>query len=151
MLIQGALMHVKESVRADDFLRFLADEAPAGHYFVAQPPPGISMTAAIGWRVIVADSAAADALATALWSGYDTMVRPLQNGEQDRRPAVFVQIKNHKGEYDQFTMGKDFDKKEGFLHRMRETVAVLSLKDREAALEQEMESTGGSDYWFKIA
>lgn len=150
MLIQGAFMHVKDSVTADTFLKFLAGEAPAGHYFVAQPPPGIIMTAAIDWRVIVPD-ADADALATALWSGYESMVMSQGKEDNGNCPSIFIQIKNVKGECDQFTMGKEIDKKDGFMHRVKESMAVLSLKNVESAVLQEIERTSLSDYWAQLA
>jgi hypothetical protein len=148
MLIQGAFMHVDASVTADRFLRFLADEAPGGHYFVAQPPPGIIMTAAIDWRVIVPDLDAIDAVATALWSGYESLVKPLQDDQ--KKPLIFIQIKNVRGECDQFTIGKDVDKRAGFVHRMRESAAILSSKNKESAVRQEIEKTTGSDYWLRV-
>jgi hypothetical protein len=150
MLIQGGFMHVEQSVTANEFLKFVADEAPTGFYFVAQPPPGIVMTAAIDWRVIVPDSAAIDALATALWSGYECIVKPLQNDSEGRSPLIFIQIKNHKGESDQFTIGRDIDKKDGFVHRVRESAAILSPKNKELALNRELELTTGSEYWQKV-
>ena len=149
MLIQGAFMYVKESVTAGKFLKFLADEAQVGLYYVAQPPPGIIMTAAIDWRVIVHDNDAAEALATALWSGYESMVKSQGQDDADSCPSIFIQIKNHKGECDQFTMGKDIDKKDGFLHRVKESVAVLSSKNKESVL-QEIERTSMSDYWAQV-
>jgi hypothetical protein len=149
MLIQGAFMHVKDSVTADQFLKFLAGEAPAGHYFVAQPPPGIIMTAAIDWRVIVPDPEAADALATALWSGYESLVKPQGKDNEQGCPSIFIQIKNLKGECDQFTMGTDIDKKDGFMHRVKESVTILSSKNKEAVL-QEIERTNSSDYWAQV-
>jgi len=150
MLIQGAFMHVKDSVTADTFLKFLALEAPAGHYFVAQPPPGIIMTAAIDWRVIVPD-ADADTLATALWSGYESMVKPQGKEGNGGCPSIFIQIKNVKGESDQFTMGKEIDKRDGFMHRVKESMAVLALKNVESAVLQEIERTSTSDYWAQLA
>jgi hypothetical protein len=150
MLIQGAFMHVKDSVNAGTFLKFLAGEAPGGHYFVAQPPPGIIMTAAIDWRVIVPDGHA-DALATALWSGYESMVKPQGKEETDGCPSIFIQIKNVKGECDQFTMGKDIDMKDGFMHRVKESMAILSLKNVESAELLEIERTSLSDYWAQLA
>jgi hypothetical protein len=150
MLIQGAFMHVNESLSADRFLKHLADEAPGGHYFMAQPPPGIIMTAAIDWRVIVTDGEPVDGLAKALWSGYESMVKPL-GGDSLGRPSIFVQIKNVRGESDQFTIGKDVDKKDGLVHRVRESAAILSCKNKESAVKQEMERTISSDYWVKIS
>jgi hypothetical protein len=151
MLIQGAFMHVHESVTAGQFLKFLADEAPAGHYYVAQPPPGIIMTAAIDWRVIVPDNDSLDALVIALWSGYESLVKPLPHDSKESDPLIFIQIKNAKGECDQFTIGKDVDKKDGFVHRMKESAAILSPKNKKSALKQEIEKTTGSDYWLKVS
>jgi hypothetical protein len=151
MLIQGAFMHVKESLTAGQFLKFLAGEAPVGHFFVAQPPPGIIMTAAIDWRVIVPDSDAAAVLATALWSGYESLVKPQGKGDNGSAPLLFIQIKNVKGECDQFTMGKDVELKDGFMSRMKESMTVLSLKDKDSAVMQEIQRTSDSDYWSKIA
>jgi hypothetical protein len=150
MLIQGAFLHVGASVTADRFLKFLAHEAPMGHYFVAQPPPGVIMTAAIDWRVIAPDSDSVEALAAALWSGYEKMVKP-QGASQGESPLIFIQIKNVKGECDQFTVGKDVDKREGFVHRVRESAAVLSSKNRESAVLQEIDRTAGSDYWLRVS
>jgi len=149
MLIQGAFMHVKESLTAGQFLHYLAGAAPAGYYFVAHPPPGIIMTAAIDWRVIVPDTDAADALATALWSGYEALVKPQGKDGKGNSPLIFIQIKNLKGECDQFTVGKDVDKKDGFMSRVKESVAVLSTKDKETVL-QEIERTNTSDYWAQL-
>jgi hypothetical protein len=150
MLIQGAFRHVNDSVTADDFLKFLSGEAPGGHYFVAQPPPGIVMTAAIHWRVIVPDSHCFASFASALWSGYESLVKPQQDDSKGRSPEIFIQIKNLKGECDQFTMGKDIQKRDGFVHRVKESVAVLSPRDKESALVLEIERTAGSDYWLKV-
>ena len=147
MVIQGAFMHVNGSVSAERFLRFLALEVPAGKYFVAEPPPGIIMTAAIDWRVIVPDAARLEALANALWSGYESMVQPARNAGA---PLILLQIKNASGEWDQFTIGKDVAKKEAFLHRVRETAAVLSSRDQESAVRRELEKTLESDYWLEI-
>jgi hypothetical protein len=153
MLIQGAFMHVNDSLTSGQFLKFLAGAAPVGRYFVAQPPPGIIMTAAIDWRVIIPDTDAADALATALWSGYESLVKPQGKGENGNSALIFIQIKNVKGECDQFTMGKDVDKKDGFMNRVKESIAVLSSKNKDAALlqvMQEIERTSTSDYWAQI-
>jgi hypothetical protein len=150
MLIQGAFMHVKDSLTADLFLKFLAGAAPVGHFFVAQPPPGIIMTAAIDWRVIVPDSDAGSLLATALWSGYESLVKPHGKNDNGSAPLLFIQIKNAKGECDQFTMGKDVELKDGFMDRMKESMTVLSLKNKESAVLQEIERTNTSDYWAQI-
>jgi len=149
MLIQGAFMHVSDSLTADRFLKYLADEARVGHYFVAQPPPGIIMTAAIDWRVIVPDTEAAHVLATALWSGYQSLIKTQGRSELSGDPALFIQIKNLEGDCDQFTLGKDVDKLDGFVHRVRESVSVLSSRSREA-LGRELEQTHGSDYWAQV-
>jgi hypothetical protein len=151
MLVQGSLKHVNESLTSDRFLKFLADEAPAGHYFVAQPPPGIIMTAAIDWRIIVPDTAAIESLAVALWKGYDLMVRPLHGEGLGRTPQVFIKMKNFKGEYDQFVIGKELNKKEGVVHRMRETAAILFSPSHQAALAKELEKTAASDYWLRVS
>lgn len=146
MLIQGAFMHVKDSVTADRFLALLADQAPQGHYFVAQPPPGIIMTAAIDWRVILPDNEAAGELASALWRGYESLVKPLGKRSRHDKPGIFIQIKNLAGDCDQFTVGTDVDKKDGLLHRVKESVAVLSSRNNDAVL-REIEQTSSSDYW----
>jgi hypothetical protein len=149
MLIQGAFMHVKESVTADRFLKYLSDAAPSGHYYVAQPPPGIIMTAAIDWRIILTDADGAAALATALWSGYESLVKPQGRDDVNGAPAIFIQIKNLEGDCDQFTMGKDVDRQDGFVHRVKESVSVLASRTREAVL-REIEKTNASDYWAQI-
>lgn len=150
MLVQGGFRNVKDSVTANEFLKLLAEQAPNGHYFVAQPPPGILMTAAIDWRVIVPDRSSIDTLATALWSGYETMVKPLQPESTGRSPVIFIQMKNYKGECDQFIIGKDVEKKDCLVHRMKESAAVLSPKDRELALQRELAATMESEYWLKL-
>jgi hypothetical protein len=149
MVVQGAFMHVHESLSADRFLKYLAEKAPAGEYFVAQPPPGIIMTAAIDWRVIVKDMETIDVLANALWQGYESFVKPLRVNSFSS-PQMLIQLKNAKGEYDQFTLGKDFQKKDGFCHRMRESSAVLITTKKESTALQEMEITEESGYWQKV-
>lgn len=150
MLIQGAFRHVSPSVTPGLFLKTLSEEVPGGSYFVAQPPPGIIMTAAIDWRVVVPDGGPVEALAAALWSGYQSLAQPRRNDGSGRAPLIFIQIKNVRGGYDEFTIGKDVVDKDGLVHRVRESAAVLSSKDKEAAFRQQVEKTAESDYWLSV-
>ena len=150
MLIQGAFMHMDDALTADQFMSFISCEAPGGHYFVAQPPPGIVMTAAVDWRVILPDGDSIDALAAALWSGYESLVRPLQKKSSESSPGIYIQIKNLRGEWDHFTLGKDVVQRDKFVHRVRESVAVLAPKNKESSLRLEIEKTMGSDYWLEV-
>lgn len=151
MLVQGSLMHVNEALTSERFLKFVADEAPCGHYFVAEPPPGVIMTAAIGWRVIVPDLPSIEVLADGLWKGYEYLVRPLHGDAIGRAPQIFIKIRNFRGAYDQFVIGKDLNKKEGLFHRMKESAAVLLSAGHEEAMLQEIEKTAASDCWRKVS
>ncbi|MCM0081317.1 hypothetical protein L4X63_06920 [Geomonas sp. Red32] len=150
MLLHGSLMHVTDSLSSGRFVRFLAEEAPAAHYFLAQPPDGIIMTAAVGWKVIVPDLSTIAPLAGALWDGYHSLVKPLHGGSIGRFPQVHVKIRNMKGLYDQFVLGQDFKDREGFCHRMKETAAILHSKDHQAEIHEELERTAASEYWTRV-
>jgi hypothetical protein len=108
------------------------------------------MAAAINWRVIFPDHAAASSLALALWSGYESFIKPLHEGDANQSAALIVQIKNEQGAVDQFLVGKEITDKEVFLHRVRESARILFPKKhtREPALE--IEETRSSGYWVEI-
>ncbi len=150
MIIQGALANVHGSVSTDVFLRFLAEKVPNGHYFMVQPPPGIAMTAAIDWRIVLDDAAAIAALAMALWSGYESFMQHLQGQDPLSSAGIVVQMKNEKGEFDQFIIGKEIREKEVLMHRMKESTRTLSSKNIVGALHREIEETERSGYWEKI-
>jgi hypothetical protein len=137
-------------VGTGDFLRFLAERAPACHYFMVEPPPGISMTAAIDWRVILPGASAVSALAVALWGGYEAFIMPLHAMNAQSSAGIVVQIKNELGAHDQFLIGRDITDKEALLHRVKESTRVLfpSKHVREPALE--IEETKSSAYWVEI-
>jgi hypothetical protein len=150
IFIQGALTNVNRSVTTAEFLRFLAGRAPACHYFMVEPPPGISMAAAIDWRVILPGPSAVSVLATALWGGYEAFIKPLHAQDIHLSAGIVVQIKNELGAHDQFLVGRDITDREAFFHRVKESARILFPKKlaREPALE--IEATKSSGYWVEI-
>ena len=150
ILIQGALTNVNRSVGTGDFLRFLAKQVPACHYFLVEPPSGISMTAAIDWRVIFPDHEAVSDLALALWSGYEAFIKPLHEHGANPSAGMFVQIKNEQGALDQFLVGKEITDKEVLLHRVKESARILFPKKNARGPQLEIEETRRSGYWVEI-
>ena len=150
IFIQGALTNVKRSVETDKFLKFLAKQVPTCHYFMVEPPPGISMAAAIDWRVIFPDHAAASELALALWSGYETFIKPLHESGANPSAGLIVQIKNEQGALDQFLVGKEIIDKEVLLHRVKESARILFPKKNAKGPHLEIEETRSSGYWVEI-
>jgi len=150
IFIQGALTNVNRAVETGEFLRFLAKQVPACHYFMVEPPPGISMAAAIDWRVIFPDHAAASALALALWSGYEAFIKPLHESDANPSAGLIVQIKNEQGAIDQFLVGKEITDKEVLLHRVKESARILFPKRNARGSHLEIEETRRSGYWVEI-
>lgn len=150
MFIQGALAHVNGTVSTGEFLRFLSAHVPTGHYFMVQPPPGIVMTAAIDWRVVLQDAAAVASFASALWSGYESYIKPLQDKDSKSNAGIFIQLKNGKGEFDQFMIDKDTKDREALIQRMEESAKILCPKNIAGALQQAIEETKKTDYWVMI-
>ena len=131
-------------------MRFLAKQVPACHYFMVEPPPGISMAAAIDWRVILPGPFAVSALATVLWGSYEAFIKPLHARDLKSSAGIIVQIKNELGSNDQFLIGRDITDKEALLNRVKESTRILFPKKytRETALE--IEETIRSGYWVEI-
>lgn len=150
MIIQGALTQVNDAVSTEDFVGLLAGQVPDGHCFVVRPPPGIAMTAAMDWRIVVEDMTMIIAIATALWNGYAERVKPLQQEQGTSLAGLTVQIRNAKGEFDQFLIGRDITNGEALVHRMEETARILCPKNRAEAFRREMEDTAQSGYWEAI-
>ena len=144
------MAHVTDSVSSERFLRFIAGEVPNSLFFVVEAPPGIAMTAAIDWRVVVPDAAAVAALAEALWKGYETFVQPLQSNKGTAGAGIRIQIKNEKGAFDQFMLGKDITEQALFCQRLEESAKILAPKDRKKAFLLELEQTRSSDYWEEL-
>ncbi len=150
MIIQGALTHVNGSVSTDEFVRFLAGQVSSGQCFMVEPPPGIVMTAAIDWRIVLQDITEIGTLATALWNGYAALVKPLHHERATSAAGIFVQMRNAKGEFDQFRIGGDITDNEALVSRMEETARILCPKDKAEAFRHEMEDTEQSGFWAEI-
>ena len=108
------------------------------------------MAAAIDWRVILPDHAAASVLAQALWSGYEAFVTPLHKGGANPSAGLLVQIKNEQGALDQFLVGKEITEKEVLLHRVKESARILFPKKNTRGPHLEIEETRSSGYWVEI-
>ncbi|HEY6007537.1 MAG TPA: hypothetical protein VIU40_04380 [Geobacteraceae bacterium] len=150
MLIQGSLAGVNGAVATATFLRFLAERVPAGHYFLVEPPPGIAMTSAIDWRVVLSDAAHLAPLAAALWRGYETLVLPLHKGAAPGA-GIVVQVRNSRGQFDQFVLGREITEEAAFVHRLQESVRLLYPGKTAGDVQQELARTLDSGYWVNIA
>ncbi len=150
MIIQGALTHVNGAISTEEFVGLVAGQVPGVHFFMVQPPPGIAMTAAIDWRIVVEDMTTVIAIATALWSGYVERVKPLQQGRGTSSAGLFVQMRHAKGEFDQFLIGRDITDGEALVRRMEETAKILCPKNIAEAFRREMEETAQSGFWEPI-
>ena len=151
MHVQGALSNVNRSVSTDEFVRFLAERAPQGHYFMVDPPPGIVMTSAVDWRVVVPDTAAFAPLAAALWDAYEKFILPLRKDDASPPAGIVVQMRNGKGAFDQFKVGGDILDRETLVHRIGESARVLCPKNKAWDPRQEIEETMDSGYWAEFA
>ncbi len=150
MIIQGALRHVNGAISTEEFVGLLAGQVPGGHCFMVHPPPGIAMTAAMDWRIVVEDISTIIAIAAALWNGYVELIEPLRQEQGTSSAGLFVQIRNAKGEFDQFQIGSDITDGEALVHRMKETARMLCPKNKAEAFRREMEDTAQSGYWEAI-
>ncbi len=108
------------------------------------------MTAAMDWRIVIEEIATIIAIATALWNGYVERVKPLQQERGTSSAGLFVQMRNTKGEFDQFLIGSDITDGEALVHRMEETARILCPKNKAEAFRREMEDTAQSGYWEAI-
>lgn len=150
MVVQGALAHVGDTVSSEQFLRFLAQRVPKGEYFIVEPPPGIIMTAAMDWRIVLPDSKSMQQMIAALWEGYESFILPLHCEDATACAAMLIQIKNHKGEFDQFSLGRDITLQELFVQRMQETARTLSPRNAQDAFSQEIRQTCDSGFWEQL-
>lgn len=151
MHIQGALSNVKGAVSTDEFVRFMAELAPQCHYFTADPPPGIVMTSALDWRVVVPDIAAFAPLAAALWSAYERFILPRRKEGEQSPAEIVVQMKNGKGAFDQFRLGGDILERDALIHRIEESARVLCPRSKTWDPRSEIEETVDSGYWAEFA
>ncbi|MBI1921694.1 MAG: hypothetical protein HYS23_11525 [Geobacter sp.] len=150
MHIQGALSNVKGTVSTDEFVRFLAELAPQGHYFTADPPPGIVMTSALDWRVVVPDVATFPLLATALWSAYERFILPRRKEGEPAPAGIVVQMKNGKGAFDQFKVGGDILERDALVQRIEESARVLCPRSMTWDPRPEIEEALDSGYWAEF-
>lgn len=150
MVVQGALAHVGNTVSSEQFLRFLAQRVPNGEYFIVDPPPGIVMTAATDWRIVLPDAKAMQQMIAALWESYESFILPLHGEDATACATMLIQIKNHKGEFDQFSLGRDITLQELFVQRMQETARTLSPRNPQDAFCQEIRQTCDSGFWEQL-
>lgn len=147
MFIQGSLLNAR-SISTEDFVKHVAGQAADCHYFIVEPPPGITMSASVDWRVVVPSSTAVAPLAAALWSGFETFVMPLRTKQSNA--GIFVQCKNAKGQFDQFTIGIHLNDKKAVAQRLEDACRLLSPKHTENAVRQILKDTEQSGFWEKL-
>jgi len=150
MFIQGALANVDSAVTTEEFLAYLSEQIPDGLYFKFQPPPGSSVAAAIDWRAILRDAAAIATISMALWGAYQNFIEPLHQKDPTSSAAIFIQIKNDKGESDQFMIGRDIKNKEILIHRFEESSKRLYPYKKGKEPTEEVEEIKRSGYWIQI-
>lgn len=145
MYIQGTLLNVR-NVSTADFLEQVAEHAAEScHYFIVDPPPGITMSAAVDWRLIITGNGAVSAVAAGLWSGYEAFVLPLLAGQPNA--AIFIQCKNGKGQFDQFTIGATLTDKKGVTQRLEDACRLLSPKITIESVNAILKETENSGFW----
>lgn len=145
MYVQGTLLNVKD-VSTADFLKKVAEEAAGScHFFIVDPPPGITMSAAVDWRVVITANSALPTLAAGLWSGYESLVFPLLANQPNA--AIFVQCKNGKGQFDQFTIGGTLTDKKGLVQRLEDACRLLSPKITGQSIDLILKETENSGFW----
>jgi hypothetical protein len=150
MFIQGALANVNSAVTTEEFLAFLSEQVPDGSYFKLQPPPGSIMAASIDWQVFLRDAAAIATISTALWGAYEKFIEPLHQEDPKSSAAIFIQIKNDKGESDQFMIGTEIKNKEILIHRFEESSKRLYPNKKGNEPAEEIEEIKRSGYWIQI-
>jgi hypothetical protein len=150
MIIQGAFVNLSRELSSADFLAVVAAKTPNADCYLVDPPPGIKMTAAIDWRLVLRDPSAVASLSSTLWDAYESMISVLKRDDSETLPGVIIQIKNQRGASDQFVLGGDIIEKEVFFHRMKETVRTLAPKNNAEAVSQEIAETEESGFWEKL-
>ncbi|HEY6838615.1 MAG TPA: hypothetical protein VI389_07735 [Geobacteraceae bacterium] len=145
MLVQGGVTRRVKQMETAEFVRFVAQRAPASHYFVVDPPPGISMASAMEWRIVLAGASALAEVGAALWQAYETFVR----GEGSAG-ELLVQVKNRKKAFDQFVVGREIGDEKALLHRLTESARLLAPKGGEESVEEELAETEDSGYWARV-
>lgn len=150
MIIQGAFVNLSREVSPCEFLRAVSGKTRNAVCYLVDPPPGIAMTAAIDWRLILMDPSDVASLSSALWDVYESTISVLRRDGSESLPGVLVQIKNQRGASDQFVLGGDIVEKEALAHRMKETVRTLAAKNHGEAVRQEIAETEDSGFWEKL-
>ena len=150
MLLQGTLKGAGNLLSTEDFLKYLAEQVPGGHYFMVRPPQGIIMTGAVDWRAVLPDASLLGAVAGALWHSYEHIAKTVQAEGVPASSGIFVQLKNEKGEFDQFVIGKEVKERAALEHRLAESARILHDGDGAAAGELEVRKTVSSGFWTRI-
>lgn len=150
MIIQGAFVNLSRALTPDDFLAVVAAKTPSADCYLVDPPPGITMTAAIDWRLILRELSDVVVLSSSLWDVYEATISVLKRDDSESLPGVLIQIKNQRGASDQFVLGGDIVAKEVLMHRMKETVRTLAPKNHAEAARLEIAETEASGFWEKL-
>lgn len=150
MIVQGAFVNLSMKFSPSEFLAVVAGKTRNTDCYLVDPPPGITMTAAIDWRVILLEPSDVSSLSSALWDVYASAISLLKRDDSEAPPGVIIQVKNQRGASDQFVLGGDIVEKEVFIHRMKETVRTLAPKNNAEAVRQEIAETEESGFWEKL-
>lgn len=149
LIIRAALANTGAELKTDELLDFLMENTTDAEFYKLQPTPGAIMAAAFDWQMILGSTSSIVTIAGALWAAYKKLILPLKKkGKEDA--FLFVAVENDKKEYEQFTIGHEYQSEEIFIREFAQKVTTIRNKTNPDEMESEIREIHSLTTWKKI-
>ena len=119
---------MRTDLKLNELPRALADEAPSLVVYEWQPIPGRIMGAAFDWVAVLGTAADILAVAGALWTVYEKLIRQRKKPEAKQPPGFLIQVKTEHETFVQLVI-QEGTEKEVFIEEFNRTVSALRASE----------------------
>ncbi len=145
--VMAALANIEHGHSQNTILETLGKEISDFYVYKFSPEPG-QYYASVNWRGVLGDVANLAAIATLIWTIYESKVKPeLDKPDRGTAPAVIIQIKDKNNNFEQFRISGNYDSKEIFIRDFTHKVEILRNSNTNKDVFETFEK---SERWIQI-
>jgi hypothetical protein len=143
----AVLANIEHGHNQNTILETLGKEISDFYVYKFSPEPG-QYYASVNWRGVLGDVANLAAIATLIWTIYESKVKPeLDKPDKGTTPAVIIQIKDKNNNFEQFRISGNYDSKEIFIRDFTHKVEILRNSNTNKEVFETFEK---SERWIQI-
>lgn len=135
LILQGALANTGIKNSSEELLTFLMENTTDIEFYQEIRESGKVINSALDWEMILSTTSSIITIAGALWAAYKKFIIPLKN--KNKNAFIFVQVRNERNQFIQFSIGKEDEDEETFIRSFTEKVEKIRIRTDSEKIEIE--------------